>query len=251
MLAWPDTSTCCPRRVAARAASANKAPIAAYMPLQNGDFASGPVSPYGVTFTTLSDGDHAAAVAASITSRDWMTTSADDTSARSRSRSRGSSSRTPRLFALSAIHSRPRSGPASSCRNGGTERTGSPAGGSTLTTFAPRSARMRTACATADAPQMSSPAISMTRRPSSSSITPGLAAGPGEDLRPGLRLHERLALRDLIRVEPIRRVDAIDRIHRPHEVLLETVRDRRVDAHAALEADVHAGPLGAPRGDAL
>src|SRR5688500_20102033 len=91
----------------------------------------------------------------------------------------------------------------------------------------------------------------MTRRPSRSAVTLGLAAGPGEDLRPGLRLHERLALLDLIRVEPLRRIDAIDRIDRPHEVLLEAVRDRRIDADAAFEADVHAGPLGAPRGDAL
>src|SRR5712692_6234664 len=109
-------------------------------------------------------------------------------------------------------------------------------------TSAPRSARMRAACAAADAPHTSSAAISMTRRPSSSAVTPRLAAGPGEDLRPGLRLHQRLALRDLLGVEPVRRIDAIDRIDRPHEVLLEAVRDRRVDAHAAFEADVHPRP---------
>src|SRR5688572_19651194 len=91
----------------------------------------------------------------------------------------------------------------------------------------------------------------MTRRPSSSALTLRLASGPGEDLRPGLRLHERLALFDLVCVEPLCRIDAIDRIDRPHEVLLETIRDRRIDADAALEADVHAGPLRAPRGDAL
>src|SRR5204862_948747 len=96
ILACPATPTSSPRRVAAGAASANSAPIAAYIPLQNGDCgsvvrtgarsgspasasapldavtsrseagtpASGPVSPYGVTLTTTSDGDHEAAVAA-------------------------------------------------------------------------------------------------------------------------------------------------------------------------------------------
>src|SRR5207249_1000410 len=87
--------------------------------------------------------------------------------------------------------------------------------------------------------------------PSRGAVIWPLAAGPGEDLRPGLRLQQRLALRDLIRIEPCRRIHAIDRIDRPHEVLLEAVRNRRVDAHAALEADVHAGPLRAARGDAL
>src|ERR1700716_755504 len=110
---------------------------------------------------------------------------------------------------------------------------------------------MRAACATADAPQISSPAISITRRPSSSSITCRLAAGPGQDLRPRPRLPTRLALRDFVRVGPLRLIDAIDGIDRTHEVLLEAVGDRRVDADAAFEADVHAGPLGAPRGDAL
>ena len=40
ILACPETSTCCPRPPRARAARATSAPIAPYMPDQNGDWGS-------------------------------------------------------------------------------------------------------------------------------------------------------------------------------------------------------------------
>src|SRR6267143_4550919 len=120
-----------------------------------------------------------------------------------------------RLFAFSA-----RNNADSSPTKGGRRRSRSSAHFE-KTTSAPRSARIRPQKAPrASGVDLDDAARSRTRRPSS--IRPrGSAAGARENLRPWRRLHRRLALLDLIRIEPARRVHAIDRVHRPHEVVLE------------------------------
>src|SRR5512132_3834583 len=209
-----------------------------------GTSASGPVAPNGVMVTTTS---FDAACAGSTTSRGCSTTSATCSSASRVAASSGATT-TLLLFALSAIHMSPRSASARSPMNGGTRRTGSPAGGSAFTTSAPRSARVRPQCATAAAPQMSLPTSSTTRRPSSTAVLP---AALRQHLGPRLRLHERLALGDLVLVEPARRIDPVDRVDGAHEVVLVAVGHGRVDGHTTLEARVHGGPLRVPRGEAL
>src|ERR671935_2273840 len=154
---------------------------------------------------------------------------------------------TPRLFALNAIHVRLRSGPATPATKGGMSRSGSPPGGSTFTTSAPRSARMRAqnaAAASASARSTSS----TTRTPSSIALIP-LASAAREDLRPAS--HDRLRLLDVAAGEPACRIDAIDRVDRSHEIVLEAVRHCRIDPHPALEAGVHRGPLRVSCGEAL
>src|SRR5438034_2598293 len=153
---------------------------------------------------------------------------------------------TPRLFTFAAIHRMERSLFSTSPTNGGCSRSASPPGGSTFTTSAPRSARVR--------PHTAPPrsARSRTRQPprsEGSCVASALAAVAGEGLDPAV--HDRLRASDLRIVEPLLRVDAIDRVDRPHEVVLVAVRHRRVDGHAALEAGVHAGPLLVAGGEAL
>src|SRR5438552_3976207 len=153
---------------------------------------------------------------------------------------------TPRLFTFAAIHRMERSLFSTSPTNGGCSRSASPPGGSTFTTSAPRSARVR--------PHTAPPrsARSRTRQPprsEGSCVASALAAVAREGLDPAV--HDRLRASDLRIVEPLLRVDAIDRVDRPHEVILVAVRHRRVDGHAALEAGVHAGPLLVAGGEAL
>src|SRR6267143_4075381 len=153
---------------------------------------------------------------------------------------------TPRLFTFAAIHGMERSLFSRATTNGGCSRSGSPPGGSTLTTSAPRSARMRPHTA----PLRS--ARSRTRQPprsEGSRVASVLAAVPGEGLDPAV--HDRLRARNLGVVEPLLRVDAIDRVDGPHEIVLVPVGHRRVDGHAALEARVHAGPLLVTGGEPL
>src|SRR6267143_3121870 len=153
---------------------------------------------------------------------------------------------TPRLFTFAASQGMERSPLLKSSMNGGCARSASPPGGSTFTTSAPRSARMRPHTA----PERS--ARSRTRQPprsEGSCVALALAAVPGERLAPAV--HDRLRARDLGIVDPLLRVDAIDRIDRPHEVVLVPVRHRRVDGHPALETRVHAGPLLVASGEPL
>src|SRR5256886_4830130 len=154
---------------------------------------------------------------------------------------------TPRLFTFAASHGMERALFSTSPTNGGCMRSGSPPGGSTFTTSAPRSARMRPHTA----PLWS--ARSRTRqcppRSEGSCVAFVLAAVPGERFDPAM--HDGLRAGDLGIVEPLLRIHAVDRVDRPHEVVLVAVRHRRVDGHAALEARVHAGPLLVAGGGAL
>src|SRR6267378_5846536 len=165
---------------------------------------------------------------------------------------------TPRLFTFAASQGMERSPLLKSSMNGGCARSASPPGGSTFTTSAPRSARMRphTAPERSARSKTRQPPRSEFAKPSSASPTgtPAcvafvLAAVPRERLDPAV--HDGLRARDLGIVKPLLRVDAVDRIHRPHEVVLVAVRHRRVDGHAALEARVHPGPLLVARGESL
>src|SRR5437762_9927571 len=142
---------------------------------------------------------------------------------------------TPRLFTFAAIHRMERSLFSTSPTNGGCSRSVSPPGGSTFTTSAPRSARIRPHTA----PLWS--ARSRTRQPprsdASSCVASVLAAVPRECLDPAV--HDRLRASDLGVVEPLLRVHPIDRVDRPHEVVLVPLLHGRVDRHPTLEARVH------------
>src|SRR2546430_529158 len=139
------------------------------------------------------------------------------------------------------------SAPYMPLQKGGCSRSGSPPGGSTFTTSAPRSARMRPH--TAPLWSARSRTRQAPRSDASSCVASVLAAVPRERLDPAV--HDRLRARDLGIVEPLLRVHAIDRVDRPHEVVLVPVRHGRVDRHPALEARVHAGPLLVARGETL
>src|SRR5438309_1170764 len=276
--ACADTSTRC----AVGDWSATSAPSAPYMPLQYGDCGcvvltggrpsspashrlplaavtsrseagrpeSGPSWPKGVIETTI-----VSRTSSSSPSPRSLPGGKDSTTMRAVATSRVNRARpsddarsqvTPRLFTFAASHGMERSLFSTSPTNGGCTRSASPPGGSTFTTSAPRSARMRPHTA----PLRS--ARSRTRQPprsEGSCVAFRLAAVPGERLDPAV--HDGLRARDLGLVEPLLRIDAVDGIDRPHEVVLVAVRHRRVDRHAALEAGVHAGPLLVAGGEAL
>ena len=163
--------------------ASDSAPLAAVTSRSDaGAEASGPSDPYGVTDVWMSRSFQDARRSAPMPSRssspggsDSTRTSAVSTSRRSTSCPPGwaRSRVTPRLLAFSASHQKPRSGPGRSATKGGRARAPSPAGGSTFTTSAPRSARIRPHCA------LQPSASSMTRMPASGSALPtGRSSGP-------------------------------------------------------------------------